>query len=599
MTSVQVYENGKDSALFSIRGTVLNGTMRNVMILVDGIPLYNTESGLQTIDLIPVPVDAIEKVEVVRGPSSSLYGANAQVGVVAITTKKARDGTSLSLRGGAANGHTYNSQGLYAYGSPDFTFTAGFGGSSQRDSGLTERVLGDTRRVDPQDQNHASQVFLRPEVVLDEGRIWAAYGRAANAQGPQSIETATGTPLYTLANLHASTELAEVGWAQAWSPVFRTELKVNRSHLLPISISPFQAIPGSPISAGIVNLLQSIDPGLKSDYDLIDTSTDQVAFQGNWDPSEALHLVFGLDAARSLARKVPIGGIQEDQRNSASGGFLSLEWTLGNATLSTGARVENETLGGSRISPRASLVYKLKEDSVLRAGYFTSTRSPQVGELFQNIQIPGRPATLGNPALVPEVFDNLELGYRRTWTAWSLDLTAYRMNLRKVIVVQPTGLLVGGLPQTQYANSGSPLRNQGLEVTLKGELSPGWLLGFNASTVDLKDNEGLQQAYSAKVKANLWTRYQLGTFQAYVALQQVGAYRMVISDNTTGTSEERPANLQIHFNLGWQVAPRTLVSLYGINAARSSDESTAGSSLNGHLVRFSRREVGLQASWQY
>jgi len=102
MTNVQVYEAGRDRASLSIRGTVVNANMRNVQLLVDGVPLFNTESLSIPFDLIPVPVDSIERVEVVRGPSSSLYGANAQVGVIAITTKKAKEGSAGSLRGGAS-----------------------------------------------------------------------------------------------------------------------------------------------------------------------------------------------------------------------------------------------------------------------------------------------------------------------------------------------------------------------------------------------------------------------------------------------------------------------------------------------------------------
>ena len=82
MTSVQVFEFGKDVARLTIRGTVANASMNNVQVLVDGVPLFNTETYYSVpFNLIPIPLEAIERVEVVRGPSSSLYGANAQVGV--------------------------------------------------------------------------------------------------------------------------------------------------------------------------------------------------------------------------------------------------------------------------------------------------------------------------------------------------------------------------------------------------------------------------------------------------------------------------------------------------------------------------------------
>lgn len=66
----------------SVRG----GSFEQVLVLVDGVPVNNPQTGHHTLDL-PVPVDAIERVEVLYGPGSALYGANAAGGVVQIFTK--------------------------------------------------------------------------------------------------------------------------------------------------------------------------------------------------------------------------------------------------------------------------------------------------------------------------------------------------------------------------------------------------------------------------------------------------------------------------------------------------------------------------------
>ncbi len=599
LTSIEVYNLGADATRLTIRGTAINASMKNVQLLVDGVPLFNTENGSIAPELIPIPVDAIERVEVVRGPSSSLYGANAQVGVIAITTRKAKDGTSGSLRVGAAEKGTFNSQGFVGYGSSQFNLSAGFAGHSQRDSGISERVLGGTRVVDPQDQNHGSQFFVRPEIVIGEGRIWALLSKAASQVGPQVVESPTGVKIYQFAYARTSTEAAQIGWSQTWAPTFRTELKVNRAHLIPVSAAPMEVVPGSPTSAATVPLLQTLDPGLKSPYDILNTVTEQITLQGNWDPSDTLHIVFGADTAKLKATKAPLAGFHADREDSATGGFISVDWAYGPATLSAGARVENETLGGSRISPRATFMYALPEGSVLRAGYFTSTRSPQVSEVLQDIRIPGRPAPIGNPEVKPEEFENVEVGYRKNWARWSLDVTAYQMTLKKVIGPQPTGQVVGGFPQTQFRNSGVNLTNKGVEVSIKGQLAAAWLMGFNLTTVDFKDEAGAQQTFSPKLKANLWTRYQDRNFRAYVALQQTSSYTMANTANFTGPRQDAPSRFQVHFNLGYDVRSDFTVSLYGINAARASEESTAGSTNNGHLIRFSRREAGLQLSYRF
>jgi len=79
----------------SIRGS----SFEQVLVLVDGVPVNNPQTGHHTLDL-PVPIDAIERVEVLYGPGSALYGADAAGGVVQIVTRSARS----SARGGEDSG---------------------------------------------------------------------------------------------------------------------------------------------------------------------------------------------------------------------------------------------------------------------------------------------------------------------------------------------------------------------------------------------------------------------------------------------------------------------------------------------------------------
>ncbi len=86
----------------SVRG----GSFEQVLVLVDGVPVNNPQTGHHTLDL-PVPVDAIERVEVLYGPGSALYGANAAGGVVQIFTKTGtRDAGGDEEAGGADVGGT-------------------------------------------------------------------------------------------------------------------------------------------------------------------------------------------------------------------------------------------------------------------------------------------------------------------------------------------------------------------------------------------------------------------------------------------------------------------------------------------------------------
>lgn len=80
----------------SVRG----GSFEQVLVLVDGVPVNDPQTGHHTLDL-PVPVAAIDRVEVLYGPGSALYGANAAGGVVQIFTKaKAGAGAGAAAKEG-------------------------------------------------------------------------------------------------------------------------------------------------------------------------------------------------------------------------------------------------------------------------------------------------------------------------------------------------------------------------------------------------------------------------------------------------------------------------------------------------------------------
>ena len=91
---------GQQTSLF-LRGT--NSTQ--TLVLIDGVRIGSVGAGLAAYEQLPV--DQIERIEIVRGPRSSLYGADAMGGVIQIFTRhgSAGEGVTPSLRisGGSHN----------------------------------------------------------------------------------------------------------------------------------------------------------------------------------------------------------------------------------------------------------------------------------------------------------------------------------------------------------------------------------------------------------------------------------------------------------------------------------------------------------------
>lgn len=83
---VTVIRNAPGNYVVSLRGT--GGlASNNVILLVDGIPVNNPLDGGVSWDLVPLNLQDIERIEVVRGPVSPTYGANAYTGVINIVTR--------------------------------------------------------------------------------------------------------------------------------------------------------------------------------------------------------------------------------------------------------------------------------------------------------------------------------------------------------------------------------------------------------------------------------------------------------------------------------------------------------------------------------
>ncbi len=94
---VQVYRTAAGNQTLSLRG--MGGLVgNNVVVVLDGIPLNSPVDASVDWGGIPVAMQDLERIEIVRGPVSTIYGANAYTGVISLVTSRA---TGWSARGGA------------------------------------------------------------------------------------------------------------------------------------------------------------------------------------------------------------------------------------------------------------------------------------------------------------------------------------------------------------------------------------------------------------------------------------------------------------------------------------------------------------------
>ena len=68
----------------------------NTLLMIDGRPVQNCAMGALTFDVLPISIEDVERIEVIRGACGALYGANAVTGVINILTEKPGEGSKMA-----------------------------------------------------------------------------------------------------------------------------------------------------------------------------------------------------------------------------------------------------------------------------------------------------------------------------------------------------------------------------------------------------------------------------------------------------------------------------------------------------------------------
>jgi iron complex outermembrane receptor protein len=215
--------NGSTWAI-STRG--LNGRFSNeLLVLVDGRPVYTQTSGGVYWDTVDLPLEDIGRIEVIRGPGGSVWGANAVNGVVNIITKSSSDTHGgLVVVGG---GNVDQGFGTVQYGGKEGTNT------DYRVYGkyLNQDHLPDSAGQDGGDGWHMLRGGFRTDSVLSpkdnlmlEGDIYTAREGIPTINFPSVTATALQNA-EQLANLSGG--FLEGAWDHAFSPHSDTTMRAS------------------------------------------------------------------------------------------------------------------------------------------------------------------------------------------------------------------------------------------------------------------------------------------------------------------------------------------------------------------------------------
>ena len=412
-----------------LRGLSASGASR-ALVLADGEPLNDPFGGWVYWNRIPAA--AIDRVEVVRGGASDLYGADALVGVLQVVTRRptapalraeaaaaTHETGRLSLFGGAGRGDWMLTAGGEAYGTDGYVLVG------EEDRGAVDTPAGGDYRS------------LRADLAYRRG---PAFG--ARVGGDLFDEDRrNGTPLQVnsteLRQLRVSLDgrAGTTGWrltAQAGDQTYHQVFSAIAGDRQTETLTVRQRVPAS--QHGVSFVIQSRVAGidLLAGADTRDTAATNL--EEGYLPDGRLRAVTSTPGYQRTSGVYVQGTLAP---------VAPLTITLGaRGDVRQGDRDQGLFDGDSALSPRASATWALTPALLARASLGWSFRAPTLNERYRGFRA-GNAQTLPNADLVPETLRTIEGGLAWLPRDGALRVTVFRNDLDDAV----TNVTISTTPQ--------------------------------------------------------------------------------------------------------------------------------------------------------
>lgn len=469
----------------SLRGT---GTAQT-LVLVDGQRVASATSGFARLDYLAI--DNIERVEVIRGPRSSLYGADAIGGVIQIFTRAGKPGLHPEIRLAAGSDHAFERSLSLAAGTEQTHLHLG--------ASLDERegfdITGDNRGADrDNDGRRTKALHLKLDHQLNAD--WKAGVSLSEQQGENEFDEASdfapGTPQDEF-RVSSYSGYLDGQLSQNWNSRLELGRSYDRNKVVG-SVSPWnnRELETTRHSASWINRLQL---------------------------NENQRLSLGTDWYEDrLDSTTPF---QEDSRDNLA--FFA-QHSYESETFGTelGMRHDDNEQFGSHNSWNTAFSLPVGQSQRWILSYGEGFRAPTFSDLYG-------PAGWGaNPELNPETSKTYELQWRANLSGTQLEASAYRTDVEDMIAW-------GGTMMENVNHA----RINGFEASAARELM-GWQANLALSVIDPRDRDtGRVLQRRAKRTVSLDLDRQFGamgvgaTWQAFSQRFDDGAF------NTSFQSERR------------------------------------------------------------
>jgi outer membrane receptor for ferrienterochelin and colicins len=465
------------------RGISIRGMpSEHTLFLVDGRRLNGSAGAIAHADfeLNWVPVEAMDRVEIVRGPMSSLYGSEALGGVVNVITRSATDAWRGSLRamGGlredGRGGETYQ-LGAYA-GGPLVQDRLGLSLYAE------SKARGDTPQVaNPRLSDLEAREALSGSATLswtpDAAQRIDFTVLAGRDDRSRGTATTAATPVYyhyadaVDRRQYALSHTGRWSWGDSVVRAYRSTLDRTNT------------VTNGQTASRPVGMQEDIVDGRVTANPF---AGHRFSVGGEWRREELQ------DAAAAVS------GVLTSERYAV---FAQDEWALTpSLSVTGGARFDHHDQYGWQTSPRLYAVWTPVEGLILKGGGGRGFKSPSLKQLspeFVTVAAGGRFTIYGNPDLKPEIGTSYEASAEYRRDGWAVRLGGFANDIENLIETRCTAFCgVRGREVRLYQNI-NEARITGLEAGAETRLPAGFSLRGDYTYLD-SENRTTNQPLSER-----------------------------------------------------------------------------------------------------
>jgi len=376
----------------------------HTLVLVDGLRAGSATLGTTAIEALPLA--QIERIEILRGPASALYGSEAIGGVVRITTRPGSDAPLFDARAGIGSHGTHEASVSHAgrAGAVDYAIRAG----DARSAGVSAITNPASAAY-----NADKDGFWRRHYALDA--TWHADAATElgahlfDSDGVNHYDASWPTAAADWQTRH-EVSTAAVHARRRLSDTWSTELRLGRG--TDDSVTTPSATPGQA-------------------RDAFRTQQDQLAWQNDL----RLPLGHGLVALETLREEVTSTNVYTGTKRSTDSLVFGWNGTAGAHLWQVGMRRDDNSQFGGKTTHTLNYGYRFAPGWRASVGAGTSFKAPTFNDLyFPNTPFVG----VGNPNLVPETGRSREAALHYAGATGEASLTAFRNDIRNLIQWEET-----------------------------------------------------------------------------------------------------------------------------------------------------------------